>query len=198
MGKHARLHVVDAEPKAEKSPFERRVDDTVVTASSVTRDMIYGATAAAFGVSVMALAGAAFAFAPDAPSIGASPWLSGSQNAIKVAAFCLAVAAFAVPFHIAIWLPAKVRIWNARIQNRLARWSIEALEIGVIAFALVCAVGLPVSGLLSQPIPHMPRGIEKAIADRAASIPRAETKAAPVASVASQPTVQHQHRSRKR
>ena len=83
-----------------------------------------------------------------------------------------------------------VRLWH-RFKAREYRVALSGVGTSAALGALVAFI-VPLG-----PVTHTPRGIEKAIADRAASIPRAETKAAPVAPAA-QPTVQHQHRGRKR
>jgi len=131
-------------PKPEPERPNRRytvTDDTTVTALSVTRDMIYGTGGAVFGVGVISLCGIAFDLVPDGPSLGASSWLSGSANATKIGALCLAVAAFAIPVHVGIWLPAKVLFAGSYIWRKAEVIVADvALALTVLAVIIVAVV----------------------------------------------------------
>lgn len=155
----AHLHVIDA---GDGQKIDRREDDSVVTSSSVLSDMAYGVGAAAFGVSVIALAGASFGWAPATPSLGDSPWLSGSQNAIKVTTLVLAVAAFAVPVHVAIWLPAKALFLASYVWRKIEALVADiAMALAMMALILVVAISAS-PGIVAQfrhstqPQPHTP------------------------------------------
>ena len=145
--------------------------------------------AATLGIVFVFIAGAVLAFwipeipgpMPFAPKVAATLalWWLG----IKLLALCIPIwPAFASPF---------VRLWH-RFKEREYRVALAGVATCAGFAAIACFIGSFV------PSVHVPRGIEKAIAAPTASTPRAETKAAPVAPVASQqPTVQR-HRKRRR
>ena len=175
-----RPRVIDMEPiradRAEKAA--RSEDDTTITASLVARDMAYGSCAAIFGVLVFALTLAIFLLVPDAPLLGASPWLSGSENAIRIAALCLAVAAFAVPIHISIWLPAKV-LFAASYLRKKAETIVADVAIALAVLALVFVVIVSASPSIVSQFSGAPAAVSQP-RHAVAPAPRKPLVAAPV------------------